>query len=312
MNKKSIYQTIIIGAGPAGCAAAVYCARKKIKTLLITESFGGQSVVSSEIENWLGEIKISGEQLAKKLEQHVRSQKDIDIVTSELVKEIEKENKFFKVVTNKNKIFQTQTIIIASGGHHRPLKVPGEKEFNGKGVSYCSTCDAPFFKNKDVVVVGTGNSGLGAVLDLIPYAKKIYVMDILDKIQGDQILQDKIKRTNKQIKYLLLSKVKEIIGDKFIKAIRYQDKNNNIKTLELQGIFVEIGMLPNSGFVKNLVELDKWLQIKVDQQTKATSQPGIFAAGDVTNLLFRQNNIAAGDGVIAALSVYDFLMKDKR
>lgn len=306
-----IYDTIIIGAGPAGVAAGVYAARKKLKTLLIAESFGGQSIISNNIENWLGDIKLSGVELAEKLEKHLRAQKDIAIKTGEKVMVVKKENKNFTVKTDKDNIYQTKTIIVASGARHQRLSVPGEDKFEGKGVSYCATCDAPLFKNKDVAVIGTGNSGLEAVIDLLPYAHKIYLMDILPAIKGDQVLQEKIRKSD-QINIMLKTQTQEIYGTQFVRGLKYKDlKSGKIKDLAIQGVFVAIGSVPNSEFIKDLVELDKYGQIIIDPRAQATSQPGVFAAGDITDTSYKQNNIAAGDGVKAALSVYEYLIKQK-
>ena len=170
---QDLYDTIIIGAGPAGAAAAVYAARKKLRTLLITEEFGGQSIVSSKIENWIGEISITGEELAKRLEKHVRAQKDIEIKAAEKVIKInEMPDCTFEVKTDKDGTYQSKTLIVASGGRQKRLEVPGEEKFGGKGVAYCSTCDAPFFEGKDVAVVGSGNSALEGVIDLASYARQ--------------------------------------------------------------------------------------------------------------------------------------------
>lgn len=301
-----IYDTIIVGAGPAGCAAAVYAARKKMKTMFITESFGGQSAVSATIENWIGEKEISGFNFAKKIEEHVRAQEDLEIKENEKVNKVEKKEDTFTVETEQGESFQTKTLIVTSGGHHRKLGVHGEEQFDGKGVAYCSTCDAPMFKNKEVVVVGSGNAGLEAVVDLLNYASKIYLMDILPEMQGDKVLQEEILKSDK-VEFIPEVKIKEIYGDKFVEGIKYE-KDNEEKELKVQGVFVEIGSVPNSDFLGDLIEKDKYNQIKVDRN-QATSQPGIFAAGDVIDKVYKQNNIAAGDGAVAALAAYEYIMK---
>lgn len=310
MRQQNTYDTIIIGAGPAGVAAGVYVARKKLKTLLITQSFGGQSVVSASIENWIGEIKLSGFELREKLEKHLRAQEGIEIKSPEKVVSVKKQNGSFVVASDK-KSYKTKTVIVASGGRRRRLGVPGEDKFEGKGVVYCSTCDAPFFRNKDVVVVGAGNSGLGAVIDLLPYANKIYLTDVLPEVKADQILQEKINKLDK-VNILLETQVQEIYGDQFVSGVKYKDlKSGEVKDLVVQGVFVEIGSMPNSEFVKDLVKTDRRGQIVIDPRTQTTSEPGVFAAGDVTDLPYKQNNISAGDGAKAALSMYDFLIKQK-
>jgi len=252
MRQQNTYDTIIIGAGPAGVAAGVYVARKKLKTLLlITQSFGGQSVVSASIENWIGEIKLSGFELREKLEKHLRAQEGIEIKSPEKVVSVKKLNGFFMVASDK-KSYKTKTVIVASGGRRRRLGVPGEDKFEGKGVVYCSTCDAPFFRNKDVVVVGAGNSGLGAVIDLLPYANKIYLTDVLPEVKADQILQEKINKSDK-INILLETQIQEIYGDQFVSGVKYKDlKSGEAKDLAVQGVFVEIGSVPQ---IQNLLKI---------------------------------------------------------
>jgi alkyl hydroperoxide reductase subunit F len=317
-----VYDVIIIGGGPAGCAAAIYCARKKLKTLLITEEFGGQSIVSADIQNWIGEKHISGFDLAKKLEAHVRSYaEDVEIKIPERVLQITKENCNletrvcyppgvfdFKVTTDRGDYFG-KAIILASGARRKKLGVPGEREFDGKGVSYCSICDAPLFKDKDVAVIGGGNAGLEAVIDLFPYAKKIYLLEYSDQLKGDPVTQEQIRK-NQKVEIIFGAQTKQIIGEQFVTGLIYTDrKTNNDKKLEVQGIFVEIGSVPNSEMVKDLVELDQWGHVKINSKQATTSCPGLFAAGDVTDDPFKQNNIAAGDAVKAALSAYAYILQ---
>lgn len=320
-----LYDVIIIGGGPAGCAAAVYSARKKLKTLMIVEEFGGQSIVSADIQNWIGEKHISGYDLAKKLEEHVRNYgEDVEIKSPERAIEITKENcnpesgvcyppgiYDFKVKTDKGEYFG-KTVILASGARRRKLGVPGEKEFDGKGVAYCSTCDAPLFKDKVVAVIGGGNAGLEAVIDLLPYALKIYLLEYSDRLKGDPTTREKVKASDK-VEIILNAQTKEILGDKFVTGLVYTDRiTGQDKKLDLQGLFVEIGSVPNSEIVKDLVELDKWGHVKIDSKYSTTSCPGLFAAGDVTDDPFKQNNIAVGDAVKSALSAYDYLIKREK
>lgn len=307
-----IYDLIIIGGGPAGAAAAVYAGRKKLKTLLITESWGGQSIVSSGIENWIGIKSISGFDLAKALEDHVRAQEEIDIVSPDKVSEVSPSELNYTVKTEKGNEYQTKTLIVTSGGRRRRLGISGEDKFDGRGVAYCSTCDAPLFKDKDVAVVGGGNAGLEAVIDLFPYAAKIYLINRGPNLSGDPLTQEEVKKSSKVIS-IINAETQEILGDKFVSGIKYLDKQDNqVKEIVLQGVFVEIGSVPNSEFIKNLVETNKAGEIVVDHKTSATSRPGIFAAGDVTDEIYKQNNISAGDGVAAALSAYNFLLNIKK
>ena len=308
-----MYDTIIIGGGPGGVAAGVYAARKKLKVLLITQEFGGQSAVSASIENWIGEIKISGAELADKLEKHLRAQQGLKIKNFIQVIKIKKKGKIFTVITQNKQVFNSRTIILATGGRHRSLNISGEEKFKSKGVVYCSTCDAPIFKHKDVVVVGAGNSGLEAVIDLAPYADKVYLMEVLNKVKGDKILQDQIKhQLGKRLKIMLNCQPQEILGKQFVESLKYKDlKMQGSKELKVQGIFVSIGVVPNSEIAQGLVEIDKYGQIVVDPKRQATNQAGVYAVGDVTDGLYRQNNISARDGVVAALSAYDYLIKYK-
>ncbi len=310
-----MYDTIILGGGPAGVAAGIYAARKKLKTLLISERIGGQSTMSAIIENWIGDIKLSGLELAQKLEKHLRAQDGIEIKTEEVIKEIKKEGENFSVITDKNS-YVAKTIIVATGAKQRQLNVPGEEKFIGKGMAYCSTCDAPMFKDKGVAVVGAGNSGLEAVIDLLPYAQKIYLFDILDKIQGDAVLAESIKKPtstagrSEKVELLLSTQIQAIEGNDFVEKIVYKNiGQEEIKELPVQGIFVEIGMAPNSECVKDLVKLNSAKEIEVDHQNQMTSLPGVFAAGDVTDILYKQSSVAVGEGVKAALAAYKYLLR---
>lgn len=304
-----IYDVVIIGAGPAGVAAAVYAARKKLKTLLITDSFGGQSIVSDSIQNWIGEPHISGFDLAKKLEEHVRSLGDaVEIKMPERATKIEEG---FVVTTDQGNKYESKTIILVAGARRRKLNIPGEAKFEGKGVVYCSTCDAPLFGGKTVAVVGGGNAGLEAVVDLFPYAKKIYLIVRSDSMKGDPVTQEEIKKNNKvEIIYNALSQ--EILGEKFVSGLKYQDsKTNEVKTLDVDGVFVEIGSVPNSEIAKGLVEINQIGEIIVNSKHSTTSHPGIFAAGDITDDPYKQNNISVGDAVKAALAAYNYILKNK-
>ncbi len=305
-----MYDLIIIGGGPAGAAAAVYAGRKRLKTLLITESFGGQSIVSDDIQNWIGTKSISGYELAKNLEEHVRVQETVEIKMPEKVTTVREVSGNYEVETDRGGKHQTKTIIVTLGGRRRKLGVPGEEKLNGKGVAYCSTCDAPLFKGKKVAVVGGGNAGLEAVIDLLPYATEIYLIVRGDKLVGDPITQAEVKKSPK-VKILWNAAVKEILGDKFVNEIKL-DISGKEQTIEAGGIFVEIGSVPNSEMMKGLVEINKFGEIVIDHRLATTSKPGIFAAGDVTDDPYKQNNISVGDAVIAALSAYSYLLNHEK
>ncbi len=307
-----IYDVIIIGGGPAGAAAGVYSARKKLKTLIIADSFGGQSLVSDDIENWIGLKKVSGFELGKMLEEHVRAYENVEIKMPEKVVAIKEILGGWEVNTDKNNIYQSKALIVASGGRRRHLNIFGENKFEGKGVFYCSTCDAPVFKNKLVAVIGGGDAGLEATIDLMPYASKIYLISNKELLTGDPSTQEEIKKSDK-VSVIMNADAQEILGDKFVSGLKYLDKNDNqIKELKVEGIFVEIGSVPNSEFVKDLVGTNQKGEIVVDHKTGTTSRPGIFAAGDVTDEIYKQNNISAGDAVVAALSAYNYLLNIKK
>lgn len=315
-----VYDIIIVGGGPAGTAAAVYAARKRLKTLLITDSFGGQSIVSDDIQNWIGESHISGFDLAKKFEEHVRAFPDmVEMRMPEKATAVRAINCTpdnvcdFEVETDQQGKYQSRTVILAAGARRRKLGVPGEDTYNGKGVAYCSTCDAPLFTGKRVAVVGGGNAGLEAVQDLIAYASEIYLLEYGDALRGDPVTQEEIKKSPKLKQIILNAKSLEVIGDKFVTGLRYNDRAvNEEKILPLDGLFVEIGSVPNSEMVKDVVMLDKYGQVIIDSKHGTTSRPGIFAAGDITDDPYKQNNISAGDAVKATLAAYNYLLKRTR
>lgn len=314
-----LYDVIIIGGGPAGSAAAVYTARKRLKTLLLTDSFGGQSIVSDDIQNWIGEPHISGFDLAKKFEEHVRSYPDVVEIKEEKVLEVrsikcvnETRTCDFEVKTDKG-VYESKATILAAGARRRKLGVPGEDKLSGKGVAYCSTCDAPLFSGKRAAVIGGGNAGLEAVQDLFPYASEIYLFHRGDALKGDPVEQEEIKKNPKLKEVILNSETLEIFGDKFVTGLKYKNlKTGEEKTLDIDGVFVEVGSVPNSEMVKGLVDLDKYGQVIIDSKHASTSHPGVFAAGDITDDPYKQNNISAGDAVKAALAAYNYLLKREK
>jgi len=302
-----LYDLIIIGGGPAGVAAGIYAARQKLDTLLIAKSFGGQMARKAvDIENYPGFEKISGLELIQKFEKHLRKNKiDIERDSIGRVKKIESG---FSVSTGSKKQFQAKAVIITSGADPRPLEVPGEKEFIGKGVSYCTACDGPLFADKNVAVVGGGNSGFEAALSLSRYAKKIYILEFGPQVKADETNQKIAQKSG--IEVIVNAALKKIQGKKFVDSVIYQERQlGKLINLKVQGVFVEIGSQPATSFVKDLVEFSERDEIMIDPKNSMTKTPGLFAAGDVTNVRYKQIVIAAGEGAKAALSAYEYLQK---
>jgi thioredoxin-disulfide reductase len=305
-----MYDLIIIGGGPAGMTAGIYAARQKLNTLLITKEFGGQIAKKAvPIENWPGEKEISGFNLIQKFKEHLEKfqiETEVDLVTK-----IEKINGNFQVSTKNSKIFESKAVIIATGADPRPLKVPGETDFIGKGVSYCPTCDAPLFSKKTVAVVGGGNSGFETAIMVSKWAQKVYILEYGSELKADLENQEIAKKTGK-IDVILNAVMKEIKGEKFVNLIVYQNsKTKEEKKMEVQGVFIEIGLQPSSAFAKDLVDCNERGEIKIDLETFQTKTPGLFAAGDVKVGKYKQIIIAAGDGAKAALFANEYLKKLK-
>jgi len=304
------YDLIIIGGGPAGVTAGIYAARQKLNTLLIAKDFGGQLIRKAvKIENYPGFEKISGQELIERFEKHLRRQ-EIDI-EMDTIRKVEKKGRNFLVFTESKKKFASRTIIVASGADPRPLEVPGEKKFIGRGVSYCTVCDGVMFKNKTVAVVGGGNSGFEAAIFMASYAKKIYILEHSPKVSADEINQKRVKEI-KEIKVITNAALKKIQGEKFVNSIVYQArKSKKLNTLKVEGVFVEIGSQPATSFVRGLVDFNERDEIKVDFETFQTKTPGLFAAGDLNVGKFKQIVTACGEGAKAALAAYDYIQNLK-
>jgi alkyl hydroperoxide reductase subunit F len=300
-----MYDLIIIGAGPAGITASVYAARKRMSLLVITKDIGGQAALSGDIENYTGYQFITGPELAAKFEEHMRKF-NITLKESEEVLELKKIGDNILVKTNKGS-YEAKTAIIASGKRSKEIDVPGEKEFKNKGLTYCATCDAPLFSGKVVAVIGGGNSALDAALQLIKIAKHVYIINITSSLGGDAIMREKVE-ASKNVTVLNNSQVTAILGDKFVSGIRIK-KEGREEQLAVQGIFIEIGLIPNSDFAKE-IEKNQFGEIKVNCNNE-TNIPGVFAAGDVTDVPEKQIIIAAGEGSKAALSAFRYLVQHK-
>jgi len=299
-----MYDTIIIGAGAAGITAAIYAARANLKFEIISKDIGGLTLWSPDIENYTGFHNISGMQLVHKFTEHM---KDYDIkIREDNVLKVEKKDDSFVVKTENNE-YETKTVIVCAGSSPRRLNIPGADKYEGKGLAYCATCDAPLFTGKNVAVVGGGDSALAAVLTLTKVVNKVYVLNLTEELTGtDKALKEKAFGSGK-VEVINNAKTTEVIGDDFVKGIKYEQDGEE-KTLDVEGIFVEIGHIRNTDMVKDLIDLNEKNEIVVDK-TGATSTPGIFAAGDITDLPGKQSIIAAGDGSRALLSAFRYLSK---
>ncbi|MFA5092730.1 MAG: FAD-dependent oxidoreductase [Candidatus Omnitrophota bacterium] len=300
-----IYDLIIIGAGPAGITASVYAARKKLNFLVISVDIGGQTAWSGDIENYTGYQFISGPELTQKFEEHMHKY-NIPLKENEEIFSVDKTGDIFLIKTSKAD-YQARTVIIASGKKSKELQVAGEKEFKNHGLTYCATCDGPLFANKVVAVVGGGNSALDATLQLMKIAKQIYLINITDQLAGDAIMLQKVQEAS-NVKIMNNHQVSAVLGDKFVRAIKIKDQSQE-KELAVEGVFVEIGLIPNSGFVKN-VEKNEYNEININLRNQ-TNIAGMFAAGDVTNVPEKQIIIAAGEGSKAALGAFRYLAQHK-
>ncbi len=303
-----IYDLTIMGGGPAGVAAGVYAARKELKTLFLTKDWNNQSIVSEGIENWIGTVKISGADLAKNLESHLRAyaKDSVDIHDSESCEKIEKSKAGFKITTSKSS-YETKTVLVTTGSFRKKLEIKGADIFEHKGLTYCASCDGPLFADQDVIVVGGGNAAFESASQLLAYCKSVTLINRSDKFRADPITIDVVSK-NPHFKIINNAVSKEVKGNKFVTGFVYTDtKTKKDVELTVTGIFVEIGSIPTTYFVKDLIKLNQYNQIVVDPRNQRASIDGIWAAGDCTDGLYHQNNIAAGDAVKALEDIYLFL-----
>ena len=301
-----IYDLIIIGGGPAGVAAGIYAARKWLKTILITDEFGGQSAVSEDIQNWIGTISIHGKKLAENLKKHLLAYAEdvVDIVENEKVETLTQAQNIFIAVTKNGKKYNGKNVLITAGARRKKLNVKGAKEFDNKGLTYCASCDGPLFSNMDVAVIGGGNAGFETAAQLLAYAKSVTLLCRKQICKADIVTVKKVA-AHPNMKIITEAEITEVKGDKFVTGISYKDlKTNKIYELPLNGVFIEIGNIPSTNFVKDMVKLDEYGRIITNHKNQQTSTPGIWAAGDVTDELYHQNNIAAGDAIKAIEDIY--------
>ena len=303
--------TIIIGGGPAGVAAGVYAARKQLKAVLIAEEIGGQSTVSEGIENWIGSVKIRGEDLAKSFKAHLDAVKDdfVTLALAERVVSLAKTDDGFAATTKSGKEFTAKSVLIASGAGRRKLDIPGADTFENKGVTYCASCDGPLFGGMDVAVVGGGNAGFETALQLLAYAKSVTLFHRHKDFKADPVTIAKAK-AHPNMRVIAHAEPTEVKGEQFVTGVVYLDKDTGEShELPVSGIFVEAGVMPNTDFAKGLLDFDAVGRIVADPRSQRTSIEGVWAAGDCTDELYHQNNIAAGDGVKAMEDLYLWVKK---
>jgi len=306
MTQKTSFDLVIIGAGPAGMTAGVYAARKQLDTLILTGDVGGQATWSSGIENYLGYIYITGAELVQKFEEHL-NQFDIRLEYAK-VGRLSMDKTAFVVETEDSRRFVAQAVVVASGKSPRLMNVPGEKEFTGRGVAYCATCDGPIFAGMNVAVVGGGNSGLDAAVQLMRICPKVYIIEQMPSLRADEIMQHKVNSAP-NVEVLTSTAVREVLGDQFVHGLTVEHLETRARrTLDVKGVFVEIGLDPNTGFLNGLLTLNENGEIPVNCAGH-TGIPGLYAAGDVTAVPEKQIIIAAGDGAKAALGAYSYLVR---
>ena len=311
LNDKAPYEVLIIGGGPAGAAAAVYAARKGIRTGLVAERFGGQTMDTLGIENFISVLETEGPKFAAALEAHVRHY-GVDIMTLQRVARVESAAQpggHATVTLENGARLLARTVILATGARWRNMNVPGEQEYRTKGVAYCPHCDGPLFKGKDVAVIGGGNSGVEAAIDLAGVVKSVTLLEFADQLKADQVLVDKLKSLP-NVTIHVNAQTTEVLGDgQKMTGLKWTDRvTGEEHSPALAGVFVQIGLVPNTEFLKGTVELSRYGEIIVDAKGH-TSVPGLFAAGDATTVPYKQIIIATGEGAKAALSAFDHLIR---
>jgi len=300
------YDVLILGAGPAGLSSAIYLMRKRLDTAIITENVGGQVTWTASVENYLGYRVIEGVQLVERFNEQL-GDFSIGLGLNEKVVALTGKADLFEVRT-ASASFTARTLILATGKQPRTLNVPGEKRLLGRGVAYCAICDAPLYKGKVTAVVGGGSSGLEAAIDLAALCPRVYLLERGEKLTGDEVLREKIEGLD-VIEVLLDAEVLEILGEDRVKAVRFRRAGAEaLEEIAVEGLFVEVGLDPNSGPFRGFVELNERGEVEVDCRGR-TSVEGVFAAGDVTSVPFKQIVIAAGDGAKAALSAHDYILR---
>ncbi len=300
------YDLLIIGGGPAATAGGVYAARKHLKTLIVTKEFGGQSTVSPLIHNWIGTPEIKGEDLTKALKKHIEEYigEYLALVEGERIVSLSGTDGNFIATTEKGVSYEAKSVLLAVGASRRKLTAQGADTFDQKGLTYCATCDGPLFSGMDVAVIGGGNAGFESAQQLLAYVKSVTLLDTNESFKADAVTVENVLK-HENMKAILNAETIEILGDTFVNGLTYKDrKTGELHSLPVQGIFVEIGVVPSTSMVEGFLELDPYKHIVVDPRTQKTSVLGVWAAGDCTDGLYCQNNIAAGDAIKALEDIY--------
>ncbi|PLS03704.1 alkyl hydroperoxide reductase subunit F [Neobacillus cucumis] len=307
LSDKEPFDVLVVGGGPAGASAAIYAARKGIRTGIIAERFGGQVMDTLGIENFIGTKYTEGPKLAASLEEHVKEY-NVDIMNLQRAKRLEKKD-LIAIVLENGAILRSKTVILSTGARWRNIGVPGESEFKNKGVAYCPHCDGPLFAGKDVAVIGGGNSGIEAAIDLAGIVKHVTVIEFAPELKADSVLQNRLNSLP-NVTVIKNAQTKEITGTDKVNGITYMDRDTQEEHhVELQGVFVQIGLVPNTDWLEGTVERTRMGEIIVDQHG-ATSVPGVYAAGDCTNSPYKQIIISMGSGATAALGAFDYLIRN--
>jgi len=311
LNAKTAFDVLVVGGGPAGATAAIYAARKGIRTGVAAERFGGQVLDTMSIENFISVPETEGPKLASALEEHVR-QYDVDIMNLQRAKALipaETGDGLHTVQFENGGELKAKTVILATGARWREMNVPGEQEYRGRGVAYCPHCDGPLFKGKRVAVIGGGNSGVEAAIDLAGIVAHVTLLEFGEQLRADAVLQSKL-RSLPNVTIISMAQTTEVTGDgQKVTGLVYKDRHTDaIHNVELEGIFVQIGLLPNSDWLKGTVELSRFGEIVTDAKGQ-TNIPGVFGAGDVTTVPYKQIVIAVGEGAKASLSAFDYLIR---
>ncbi len=306
LNDKEPFDVLVVGGGPAGASAAIYAARKGIRTGIVAERFGGQILDTLGIENFIGTKYTEGPKLAASLEAHV-AEYDIDVMNVQRAKRLEKKD-LIEVELESGAVLKSKTVILSTGARWRNVNVPGEAEFKNKGVAYCPHCDGPLFAGKDIAVIGGGNSGIEAAIDLAGVVKHVTVLEFMPELKADSVLQERL-RSLPNVTVVTNAQTKEITGTDRVNGITYIDRESGEEHhVELAGVFVQIGLVPNTEWLEGTLELNRG-EIVIDNRG-ATNIPGVFAAGDCTNSPFKQIIISMGTGATAALGAFDYMIRN--